>query len=289
MEDLFNRTQHFAQSDVRVFIYGETGTGKELVARALHEQSQRKNNPFIVVNCAAFSKELVASALFGHKKGAFTGAMSDHKGFFELADGGTLFLDEIGDIDAITQIQLLRVLERGELIRVGDTRVIKVNVRVITATHRDLAEKIEAGDFRQDLYYRIHVARLDVPALRDRKNDIRLLANHFLKHPGNLYVTDISEPAMKALIAHDWPGNVRELRNVIEASSILPTGNSLLIDHLPAHILEQEDVIIDTSELEKETILEALKESGFKKAEAARVLGIGRTTLYRKMQEFGIQ
>ena len=289
MEDLFNRIQHFAQSDVRIFIYGETGTGKELVARALHEQSQRKTKPFIAVNCAAFSKDLVASALFGHKKGAFTGALSDHKGFFELADGGTLFLDEIGDIDATTQIQLLRVLETGELNRVGDTNVIKVNVRIITATHCNLVEKIENGDFRQDLYYRIHVARLDVPALRDRKSDIRLLANHFLKHPGNLYVTDISEPAMKALLAYNWPGNVRELRNVTEASSILPTGNSLLVDHLPPHILEPGEAVIDTGELEKETILEALKESGFKKAKAARVLGIGRTTLYKKMQEFGIK
>ncbi len=289
MEQLFERIHHFALSDIRVLIYGETGTGKELVARALHTQSQRKKQPFVVVNCAAFSKELVASALFGHKKGAFTGALNDHKGFFELADGGTLFLDEIGDIDQTTQIQLLRVLETGELNRVGDNRVIKVDVRVITATHRDLEKDVETGRFRQDLYYRIHVARLSVPALRDRKSDIRLMANHFLKYPGNLYVTEISESAMQALLDYDWPGNVRELRNVIEASSILPAGNCLEIDHLPKRLYTPPEQVSEIEAIEKETILQALKETGFKKAEAARLLGIGRTTLYRKLEEYGLK
>ncbi|HMZ22210.1 MAG TPA: sigma-54 dependent transcriptional regulator, partial [Blastocatellia bacterium] len=231
--DLINKV---AATDVTVLIHGESGTGKELVARAIHEQSAHRRGDFIAMNCAALPSELIESELFGHEKGAFTGAAGQRKGKFELANGGTIFLDEIGDMSLPTQAKLLRVLEERKVERLGGSYSIPVDVRVVSATNRDLVKAVADDKFRADLYYRLRVVQMDLPPLRDRREDIPLLAESFLQTYGKRYglkCCEISADAMKRLLAYDWPGNVRELRNAIERSVVLADGKSLKADDLP--------------------------------------------------------
>jgi DNA-binding NtrC family response regulator len=240
MRRIYDLIAKVAATDVTVLICGESGTGKELVARAIHEQSaHRRNGEFIAMNCAALPSELIESELFGHERGAFTGAAGQRKGKFELAHGGTIFLDEIGDMSLNTQAKLLRVLEERKIERLGGSHSIPVDVRVISATNRDLAAAVAAEKFRADLYYRLRVVQIDLPPLRERRTDIPLLAEHFLRTYAGKYqlkCTELSADAMKCLVAYDWPGNVRELRNVIERSVVLADGKALLADELPEEI-----------------------------------------------------
>ncbi|MBL8152275.1 MAG: sigma-54-dependent Fis family transcriptional regulator, partial [Blastocatellia bacterium] len=249
MKVLYQKIQDVASVDATVLVEGETGTGKELVARAIHSVSHRKAKPFIAVNCAGLTESLLASQLFGHKKGAFTGAVQDQQGLFEAANGGTLFLDEIGDIPMLVQTHLLRVLQEKEIVRLGESKPRKIDVRVVAATHRNLAEEVEKGTFRQDLLYRIRVARINIPSLRERKEDIPLLVGSFLSQSRasiGKKVHEFSNDALRLLMAHNWPGNVRELKNTIERAIILSDTN--LIDK--ANIIGGEDKPY-TSELEK--------------------------------------
>ena len=221
-----------------VLILGESGTGKELIAQALHEESPRRDRSFIKVNCAALSETLLESELFGHEKGAFTGAIGRKEGRFELADGGTLFLDEIGDISPALQIKLLRVLQQKEFERVGGVSTLKVDVRLVAATNRDLASEVKSGKFREDLYYRLNVVAVTLPPLRQRKGDIPALVSHFIEKYGKAYgkeIRGLAPGTLNALLAHDWPGNVRELENVVERAVVLAKGQELTADDLPAH------------------------------------------------------
>jgi DNA-binding NtrC family response regulator len=239
MRDVYRRIARVGRTDVTVLVTGESGTGKELVARALHEESPRRHKPFIALNCSALPSELVESELFGHTRGAFTGAVKDRGGLFEAANGGTLFLDEIGDLGLLAQAKVLRVLENGEVTRVGDTRATQVDVRVITATHRPLDEMVADGRFREDLLYRLKVITLALPALRRRKDDIPLLARHFLRvfaERHGLPVRGLSSDAREVLRQYDWPGNVRELRNVLEGAVVLCDGPEIAVCDLPSTI-----------------------------------------------------
>ena len=270
-------------TDVPVLLTGETGTGKEVFAQAIHQHSSRAGRSFVAVNCSAFSKELLESEIFGHKAGAFTGALKEKKGLFEEADQGTIFLDEIGEMAFDLQAKLLRVLESGEFIKVGDTRPIKVNVRIIAATNRDLQKEIEAGHFREDLYYRLSVFRIQLPPLRERIEDIEL--------------EEITPEYLGTLKKHVWKGNVRELRNVIERSMIIADGAVLTVSDLPFDI--QQSVLeseggkgyseFDLARVEKAHIRKVLQYTGGNKTEAARLMHIGLTTLYRKIEEYGIR
>ena len=281
-------------TDVPVLLTGETGTGKEVFAQAIHQHSSR------AVNCSAFSKELLESEIFGHKAGAFTGALKEKKGLFEEADQGTIFLDEIGEMAFDLQAKLLRVLESGEFIKVGDTRPIKVNVRIIAATNRDLQKEIEAGHFREDLYYRLSVFRIQLPPLRERIEDIELYVRAFVKMfgPGvGKKIEEITPEYLGTLKKHVWKGNVRELRNVIERSMIIADGAVLTVSDLPFDI--QQSVLeseggkgyseFDLAQVEKAHIRKVLQYTGGNKTEAARLMHIGLTTLYRKIEEYGIR
>jgi DNA-binding NtrC family response regulator len=242
MRDTFKMISRVGRTDVTVLVTGESGTGKELVARALHEESGRRNKPFIALNCSALPSELVESELFGHTRGAFTGAVKDRGGLFEAANGGTLFLDEIGDLGPLAQAKVLRALENGEVMRVGGTRSTRVDVRVIAATNRPLDDMILDGRFREDLLYRLKVITLNLPPLRERKEDVPLLANHFLQvfaERHNLPARKISEDAKRLLLEHDWPGNVRELRNVIEGALVMADGSEIEACDLPASVTQQ--------------------------------------------------
>ena len=289
-----------AAMDAVVLVQGESGTGKELVARAIHNQSQRKDGPWVAVNCAALTESLLESELFGHEKGAFTGADKRRDGRFLQADGGTLFLDEIGEMAFDLQAKLLRVLESGEFIKVGDTRPIKVNVRIIAATNRDLQKEIEAGHFREDLYYRLSVFRIQLPPLRERIEDIELYVRAFVKMfgPGvGKKIEEITPEYLGTLKKHVWKGNVRELRNVIERSMIIADGAVLTVSDLPFDI--QQSVLeseggkgyseFDLAQVEKAHIRKVLQYTGGNKTEAARLMHIGLTTLYRKIEEYGIR
>lgn len=283
-----------AATDATVLLLGETGTGKEVFAQAIHHNSDRRNKTFVAVNCSAFSKELLESELFGHKAGAFTGAVKDKKGLFEEANGGTLFLDEIGEMPAELQAKLLRVLEAGEFIKVGDTKTIKVNVRIIAATNRNLPIEIEAGHFRSDLFYRLAVFQVTLPALRERIKDIPSLALHFaiiFAGKTNKAIPVLQKKYVTALQQYDWPGNIRELKNVIERSVILENGNELSIATLPftlQHPADHKTTSFELAEVEKQHIRKVLQHTNGNKTEAARLLGIGLTTLYRKIEEYGL-
>lgn len=292
MLKLFSLIEALADVDTTVLISGESGTGKELVAAALHGGGIRKNKPFVRVNCSALTESLLESELFGHVKGAFTGATSNKTGRFEKAHGGTIFLDEIGDISPRMQVRLLRVLQEKEFERVGDSTPVKVDVRVVAATHHDLKEKVLSGSFREDLYYRLKVMELKVPPLRERKEDIPLITDSLINKFNDKFrkkVNTISESAMNLVFQHNWPGNVRELEHCIEHAFILCHGSSIEKKHLPSDINEQPPFrkakICGNEEV---VILDALKKSGGNKAVAARILGMGRTTLYRKLEKYNI-
>ena len=283
-----------APTDATILLTGETGTGKEVFASAIHVSSLRKQKNFVAVNCGALSRELLESELFGYKAGAFTGATKDKKGLFEQADGGTIFLDEIGEMPIELQVKLLRVLETGEFIAVGDTKTQKVNVRIIAATNRNLKEAIDKNEFREDLYYRISVFTIDLPPLRERGNDIVLLAQSFIDafaSKMNKHVTGMDTSFEKTIKSYQWRGNIRELRNTIERSVILASNDKLGAEDLPLEIQMAQNGDMDSLNLayvEKMHIMKMLKYTGGNKTETARLLKIGLTTLYRKIEEYGI-
>ena len=291
---LFEAIVDVAQSDATVLITGETGTGKELVARAIHAQSPRCYGPFIAINCGAFTEHLLESELFGHEKGAFTDAKFTKKGRLEMADAGTLFLDEIGDISMKMQIDLLRVLETHEFTRVGGTATLKSDFRVIAATHRDLQEAIAQKTFRQDLFYRLNVVNLQVPPLRERQEDISPLAHHFLRRfatETNKKIDSIHPAALEAMRAYSWPGNVRELENAIERAVVVEKGRQIKLADLPFVSPRAEEAEIGTlslEEIERQHIARILAAEGGNISNSARVLGINRTTLYHKIKKYGL-
>lgn len=290
-----------ATTDATVLLTGETGTGKEVFAQAIHHASKRNKNNFIAINCSAFGKDLLENELFGHKAGAFTGAMKDSKGIFEEANQGTVFLDEIGEMPLDLQAKLLRVLESGEFLKVGDSKPIKTDVRIIAATNRDLETEIEKGNFREDLYYRINIFQIKLPSLRERVADIELLVNFFLKSfslKTGKNIISMSPDYLKALKNHPWKGNIRELRNVIERSVILTDSSELGIESLPLDISvfnnEKDSAqtkimsAFSMASAEKMQIQKVLNHTKGNKAEAARLLEIGIATLYRKVEEYKI-
>ena len=295
MQRVFQQIRQVARVDSTVLIQGETGTGKELVARAIHNTSHRNRKPFVTVNCAAISDELAASQLFGHKRGSFTGAITDHRGYFEAANGGTLFLDEIGDIPHDVQVNLLRVLEQRTITRVGETTARPIDVRIVAATHRNLIQLVDAGKFRADLLYRIRIARVDIPPLFDRKEDIPLLVRTFLQQcraSTGIEITDVSNDAMRLLLEYDWPGNVRELRNAIEYAVIRARGAILHAEDLPPEVKNQTRLLPNAPiglQDEKSLIMAALEQTGGNRKEAAKVLGISRATFYRRLDEYNIK
>lgn len=287
-------------TDVPVLLTGETGTGKEVFAQAIHQNSHRGGKAFVAVNCSSFSKDLLESEMFGHRAGAFTGAQKDKKGLFEEADQGTIFLDEIGEMAFELQAKLLRILECGEFIKVGDTKPTKVNVRIIAATNRNLQKEIEVGNFREDLYYRLSVFRIQLPALRERTADIELYARSFVRMFESVvgkHIEEITSEYLEALKLHLWKGNVRELRNVVERSMIIADGNCLTVSDLPFDMQQVcqsndgEKVFsdFDLANIEKIHIQKVLRYTGGNKTEAARLMHIGLTTLYRKIEEYKIR
>lgn len=280
-----------AAAQTTVLLLGETGTGKEVFARAIHNGSRRKDQPYIAINCSAFTRDLLEGELFGHKAGAFTGAVKDKKGLIELADQGTLFLDEIGELNIDLQAKLLRVLEQGEFIKLGDVKTTKVDVRIVAATNRNLAEEVKRGHFREDLLYRLNTFTITLPPLRERKDDIPALATHFLDQfcrregkPGLAF----SAEATHALQAYGWPGNIRELRNAVERAVILAEG-VITPEDLPATVLQpQSEDGFSLASVEKNHIRKMLAHTGNNKTRAAQLLGIGVATLYRKIDEYGL-
>ena len=288
--------QKAAPTKASVLITGESGVGKELVARAIHNQSPRKDKPLISVHCAALSESLLESELFGHEKGAYTGAESMQKGRFELADGGTIFLDEIGEINLSTQVKLLRVLQDKKIERVGSGEVIDIDVRVVAATNKNLEEEVKAGRFREDLYYRLNVVRIEMPSLRERKDDIPLLMHSFLKEfniENEKNINGFDNRSKSAMIKYPWPGNIRELRNCIESAVVMCNGDEIKIDDLPASVREHGEaksitipIGITMDEAEKIIIQENLAANNGNKTQTADILGIGRKTLHRKIAEW---
>jgi len=286
-----------APTDATVLLLGETGTGKEVFAQAIHNNSKRNLGPFIAINCSAFGKELLETEIFGHKAGAFTGAIKDKKGLIEEANGGTFFLDEIGEMHIDLQAKMLRILETGEFFKVGDTKPTKISVRIIAATNRDLQQDVADGKFREDLFYRLNVFTISLPALRERKKDIPLFASYYLKlfsGKTNARVDKMSKEFTDHLMNHNWKGNIRELKNVMERAVILAEGNELTVDNLPIDLqvqsLGQQNGIsaFELSSVEKLHIQRVLNHTKGNKTEAARMLNIGLTTLYRKIEEYGI-
>jgi PAS domain S-box-containing protein len=299
MREVYRLITSVAPTNVTVLIQGETGTGKELVARAVHYESPRATKPFVVVNCAALPETLLESELFGHVKGAFTGATSDRKGRFEISDGGTLFLDEISEISPAIQVKLLRVLETKEFERVGDSRTTRVDVRLICATNRNLREVVTSGDFREDLFYRINVVAINLPPIRDRDEDIPLLVNHFIQkfnQETGKKVEGVSQEAMDLLLDYSWPGNVRELENAMGHAFVHCTADKILREHLPQDVLEAAPRIAGPAwgkmgsleEVEKTVIEEMLRRSKGNRSLAARRLGISRSSLWRKIKRYGL-
>ncbi|HET6879963.1 MAG TPA: sigma-54 dependent transcriptional regulator [Pirellulales bacterium] len=304
MNKVISLLKRIAPTNATVLIQGETGTGKELVAQAIHQNSPRKNKPFVPLNCAALSENILESELFGHVRGAFTDASADRMGKFEYAHGGTLFLDEVGDMPMATQIKLLRVLESGEITRVGSNDPVKVNVRLLSATNRQLEQQIEAGTFRSDLYHRLKVVTVTLPRLVERSQDIPLLIEHFMRQFAKRHqktVKSMSTAARRRLLAYGWPGNVRELRNTIESMVVVDFDGVLDVDDLPAELADQpagetaaspaaacDDHLVGKpfTEIEKHYIVETLKLCGGNREEAALLLGIGERTLYRKIKEY---
>lgn len=285
--------QRIAPANTNVLLLGETGTGKEVFANAIHANSKRSDKAIVAINCSAFAKDLLEGELFGHKAGAFTGANKDKKGLVELADGGTLFLDEIGEMNIDLQAKLLRVIENGEFIKLGDVKTTKVNVRIIAATHRDLSKMVEDGSFREDLYYRLNVFTISLPALREHTDDIPALANHFLTYYAakeNRPVLHIQKEALQLLQRHSWKGNIRELRNVLERATIMAEGDTILAENLPFDIQKQDkgSSSLTLANVEKDHIQKVLRYTNGNKTKTAVLLGIGLTTLYRKMEEYGL-
>ncbi|MFH1278556.1 MAG: sigma 54-interacting transcriptional regulator [Candidatus Eisenbacteria bacterium] len=309
MQEVYTLIEQVAPTDSTVFIQGESGTGKELIADAIHRSSTRQGAPFIKVNCSALSESLLESELFGHVKGAFTGATYDRKGRFEMATGGTIFLDEIGDLTERIQVKLLRVLQEREIERVGDTKVMKIDVRVLAATHQPLKKLVDEGRFRKDLFYRLNVIPIHVPPLRDRKEDIPALASVFLRELSarmRKKLEKISHDALRAMMDYGWPGNVRELRNALEHGAVKTRGPAILLEDLPGEIVS-ETAKIDSAYSagptgrgwgsvtpwggprdEGKAIRTALEKTGWHRGKAAQILGIDRTTLWRKMKRLGI-
>jgi DNA-binding NtrC family response regulator len=304
MLEVYKLIARVAAGKSTVLLEGESGTGKELVARAIHANGQRREGPFVPVNCAALPETLLESELFGHEKGAFTGASGVRAGLFETADGGTLFLDEIGDIGAALQVKLLRVIQEQELRRVGGTSSIKVDVRVIAATNHDLAALVKDGRFREDLFYRLNVVRIVLPPLRERREDVPMLAHHFLQKysGGSGAVRGFVPETLAQLQRYHWPGNVRELENAIERAVSLGHGTLILPDDLPDTVRRtraedgtigkdpaEEAALVTLEEMEKRYLQKVLRETGGNKARAAKVLGIDRRTLYRMAERFGLE
>jgi len=284
IQELFDTIRQVARTNASVLIQGESGTGKELVALAIHKESSRANNYFVAVNCGALPENLVETELFGHVKGAFTGAIHDKKGRFELADQGTIFLDEVGELSLAMQAKLLRVLENGEIQRVGSERTIKVDVRVISATNKNLEEEAAAGRFREDLYYRLCVVPITAPPLRERRGDIPLLSEHFLslfsREPGFRKMT-LSPVALSLLMAHPWPGNVRELQNALQYAMIRCQGDVIEPQHLPMMLPRLSSVRHRESKLRAEDVALAMQKAGGNKRRTAELLGVSRSSLYR--------
>jgi two-component system, NtrC family, response regulator HydG len=296
MQIIYSLIENLADVQTTVLVTGESGTGKELVAEALHYKGERSNKPFVKVNCSALSENLLESELFGHVKGAFTGAVQDRTGRFQKANNGTIFLDEIGDVSPRMQLQLLRVLQEREFERVGDSTPIRVDVRVVAATNQNLKERIRRGEFREDLYYRLKVVEVGLPSLRERREDIPLLVNHFINKFNkklNREIVAISSDVQKIFMEYQWPGNVRELEHTLEHAFILCRQKTVTVNHLPSAFKEfagaktsfLEDMKID----EPQAILQALKKTSWNKAMAARLLGMSRRTIYRKIHDYKIK
>jgi DNA-binding NtrC family response regulator len=307
MIDLYKEIARVAPSRSAVLITGESGTGKELVARALHKHSARSNQPFVAVNCGALTETLLEAELFGHVRGAFTGAVGDRKGLWEEAEEGTLFLDEIGETSPAMQVKLLRALQEGEIRRVGASKTVRVNARVVAATNRDLEKEVAEGRFREDLFYRLSVVTLHLPPLRDRRSDIPLLVERFVRAAEHSVGRRLrfSERALELLVAHDWPGNVRELENAVERAAIHARGSEIVEEELPAK-LQSAEVKLRASqqrgslnslfqdlpsldELERRYLLHVLETVGGNRTRAAEILNIDRRTLYRMAERFGVK
>ncbi|HON68332.1 MAG TPA: sigma-54 dependent transcriptional regulator, partial [Phycisphaerae bacterium] len=297
---IINMIRRIADSKLTVLILGESGTGKELAASAIHRHSPRAHKPYRAINCAGLNENLLESELFGHVKGAFTGAVADRKGLFEVVDGGTLFLDEVGDMPLPMQAKLLRTLENGEILPVGSTEIRRVDVRVVAATRQDLRAMVDKGQFRDDLFYRLNQATLRLPALRERREDIPLLISHFIKRASEVHgksVTSITPEAVRRLSSQQWPGNIRELRSVIDQMVVLADKPELDIEDLPDHVRGSTEIVLAGSpttagltmeQLEKIHISNTLKLTGGNREKTAKMLGIGARTLYRKLREYGL-
>lgn len=306
MQNVFSFIKASAASETSILIQGESGTGKELVARAIHSIGERRDKPMVTVNCSALSESLLESELFGHVKGAFTGAGRDRIGRFEQADQGTIFLDEIGEISPYIQVKLLRVLQEKEIERVGDSRKRKVNIRIITATNKNLKSLVNDGFFREDLYYRLKVFPIYLPPLRNRREDIPLLINHFIRLNNKISggtVTGIAKPALKTFMEYDWPGNIRELANAIEHAFVLCSGRQIELEDLPVEISGQNTTYAEPPQsypqqppprkkqrppLDRKRLLAILRESGWNKAEAARQTGFSRASIWKYMKKWDI-
>jgi two-component system, NtrC family, response regulator len=309
MQDIFETIRKVAPATATVLIEGASGTGKELVAKSIHFNSPRRNQPFVAVNCSALAESLLESELFGHEKGAFTGAVAMKKGRFEIADGGTLFLDEIGELSPSLQVKLLRVLQEKVFERVGGLRPISVNIRLIAATNKSLKDEIGKGRFREDLFYRLNVVHIILPALRERQEDIQPLVTHFIEkyasgHREGLPISHVDQEVQRLFYKYNWPGNVRELENVIERAMVMCSGQVIRVDDLPKdfknnvyqdgrlHLdtLPEANTLYETlAHVEKEMILNALKKADFVQAHAAELLGIGKSGLNQKLKKYGIE
>ena len=307
MREVFDLVQKVADCDSTILLNGETGTGKGMVARAIHQKSKRRNKPFISINCGAIPENLLESELFGHVRGAFTGATSSKQGKFELADSGTILLDEIGDMSSDLQVKVLKVLEEGEFEQVGGAKTIKVDVRIVAATHRDLSDEVQKGNFREDLYYRLYVIPVMLPSLRDRRSDIPFLISHFLEQfnqKNNRSVDKISEEVLDMMMSHSWPGNVRELKNMMERLVVLKGSGEISARDLPAEIksthkfepstaieISDEGICLNSAvtEFEKALILQSLEKTKWVKNKAAKLLHLNRTTLVEKIKGHQLQ
>ncbi|MBI5551595.1 MAG: sigma 54-interacting transcriptional regulator [Desulfobacterales bacterium] len=298
MQEIYELLENLANLETTVLITGESGTGKELVAKALHYAGERSHKPFVKVNCSALTESLLESELFGHVKGAFTGAIKDRQGRFEMADGGTILLDEIGDISPLIQLKLLRVLQEKEFERVGESTTLKVDVRVITSTNKDLREKVKNGEFREDLYYRLKVMEITLPALRDRLDDLPLLVDHFCQLLRARYkkkIDGVSSEMMSRFMNYAWPGNVRELEHVLEHAFVLCGGQALRFEHLPAEIKEHGGTAHPSAppaSTQKshsvQEVMNALEKARWNKTRAAQILGVHRRTIHRKIQQYNL-
>ena len=296
MQKIYGLIEDLANVETTVLITGESGTGKELVAEAIHYKGNRSSMPLVKVNCSALSENLLESELFGHVKGAFTGADKYKTGRFQRAGGGTIFLDEIGDISPRMQLRLLRIIQEKEFERVGDSTPLKADVRIIAATNRDLTEKVRLGEFREDLYYRLRVVELSLPALRDRKEDIPYLIHHFLQKFNtkfNKNIVAVSEDVKKIFMDYTWPGNIRELEHTLEHAFVTTRQKTITIDRLPENFIKISEkkttsLTNDTEIMGRRTVLDALKKTGGNKSKAARLLGVSVQTIYRKIKKYKI-